>query len=76
MIRRTIETSIEPSVQELAEEFCHLDAVEQAEFFNLISEIAEKHWPNPFAIQAMYIAQSGVLTAGGKQVIEHLHLGG
>lgn len=72
MITKTIETSFRLVPNELAYEFCEMDAEEQADFFNFIAEFAKTWTTNSFSSQAVAICQGSQLTDGGKKVIADL----
>lgn len=58
MIYRNINTEIEPTPYELAEEFCDMDSDGQALFFKYISEITSEEWDRPFEFQVQNIIKS------------------
>lgn len=71
MIERTTKISVEPTMVELAKEFCDLVDEQQAEFFNAISDYTAK-WEHPFCFQLQYLTDCGKLTQGGRDIMEQI----
>jgi len=69
MIERTPKIQIDITINELAKEFCGLVDEQQAEFFNIISDIAA-NWEHPFCFQLQCITDCGKLTQGGRNIME------
>lgn len=67
-MNKLIELNISLSGSELAAEFCGLNSVEQAAFFNAISKNAET-WDNRFDIQMADVERTGLVTAGGRSIM-------
>jgi len=57
MIYRDVNVAIEPDPRELANEFCEMDADDQALVFKYIAEISQ-HWTEPFGFQVQEIIGS------------------
>ncbi len=64
-----IEQEIKIFPSDLAEEFCSMDADEQAQFFEHVHSIT-KMWERPFCFQLQAIVESRFLTTGGKSIME------
>ena len=71
MIERTEIIKIDPTVSEIAQAFCDMDADEQANFFNIINEITSK-WKRPFCIQLQSVTDSKFLSTAGRNVMEQI----
>lgn len=69
MLKRNREITINPTVKEVAEEFCNMDADDQAQFFNLIDEISSK-WDRALCFQLQSVTDSKWLTTGGRNIME------
>lgn len=68
MITRQVPFGIYPTPQELAEEWCSMDADMQAEFFNAVHNITSS-WKSPLCMQLQYISYSEKLNDGGRSVM-------
>jgi hypothetical protein len=71
MIERTVKTQIQLTADELAKEFCQMSELEQAKFFNQI-EVETKKWDYAFCFQLQAVANSGILTEGGRNVMNSI----
>ena len=70
-ICRAVPVEIMPTVGEIAEHFCDMDADEQARFFSFVAEISDK-WRMSFCFQLQAIIDSKVLTPAGRRVMEQM----
>lgn len=70
MINRNI--NIEPTIEELASEFCRMNDSQQAEFFNAIGRIVENEWSAPFCFQLEAIRQSEELKEEGRGILNEI----
>jgi hypothetical protein len=68
MIKRNINAEIELTPNELAFEFCEMNADEQADFFNLIALLSAS-WDAPFCFQSQSITDSKKLTTEGRAIM-------
>jgi hypothetical protein len=68
-IKRQIDFECKITPEELAREFCEMDNVEQAEFFNEIAKIVKLEWSSNFCFQLQSIMDSGTLDEGGINII-------
>jgi hypothetical protein len=64
-----IEQEIRVYPSALAEEFCNMDADEQAQFFDHLHGIT-KMWKRPFCFQLQSIVDSSFMTPDGKSIME------
>ena len=70
MIKRNQRIEVTPTPEELASEFCGLDADEQARFFNEIDKLSSK-WDNGlFCFQMQALTDSEILTREGRCIME------
>lgn len=67
-MKKTFELNIALSGSELAAEFCNLDEIEQAAFFNAIAKDAGS-WQVPFAIQMAEVERTGLVTKEGRSIM-------
>lgn len=67
-MKKLIEINIALSGKEVAAEFCNLDEVEQAAFFNAIAKDAET-WQNRFDLQMAAVERTGLVTSGGRSIM-------
>ena len=72
MIKREIPCETDLTPLELAMEFCAMNCLEQAQFFNEIADIVKNQWGRPFVFQLQYITDEEQLTAAGRQVMEDI----
>jgi cytochrome c551/c552 len=67
-IKKTIEVGFDPSIKDIAELFCDLDADAQAEFFSEVAAIVNgPDWSFPMHLQ--YVTDSQELTAEGRSIM-------
>lgn len=71
MIERNIKYCVELTPEELAFEFCNMNDSGQAKFFNEVHRITEK-WERPLCFQLQFIADSEILTDGGRRVMSEI----
>jgi hypothetical protein len=71
MIKRKTEVFVRLTVEELADEFCSLDANDQAEFFNRVGEITNQ-WDGGFSYQLYRIVTSPKLNEKGKYILDQI----
>ena len=69
MIKRIIIQDVQPTVEELAVEFCEMDDEQQVEFFNQIGWIVKTKWDKSFAFQMQYIIDNPDLNEFGKYIL-------
>ena len=69
MIKRQQTVSIQPFAEEIAKEFCNMDADEQARFFNEVSRLSAI-WKVQLCFQIQSITDSKNLEDGGRDVME------
>ncbi len=67
----TREVNIEMNPQELAEEFWNMDSAQQADFFNILSDIIEENQGRGI-MQLDYIVMENVLYPHGARLINML----
>lgn len=68
---KSIMTRVEISPDELAELFCLMNGVDQAEFFSKVAEHADK-WKDDvgsFEMQMQYVTDS-IITPGGRRIMQ------
>jgi len=71
MIKRNIDIELKLKPEELAEQFCDMNANEQVEFFNTLGFITSV-WEKPLAFQLQAIRDLNRLSTNGKYFIEKL----
>ena len=69
MIERNIVQQIQLAPEELASEFCEMDAEQQARFFNHIGLTVANKWDRSFAFQMQNIVDSPELKDSGKYIL-------
>lgn len=72
MMEKTINIKFEITPIELAEQFCDMDAKEQAQFFNSIGMISTHQWEDPFVFQLQAIVDTEKLNNHGKDVMQQI----
>jgi hypothetical protein len=70
-MNRTIDVNLRLTAEELAQEFCNMNSVEQAEFFNHIDAISST-WAAPFCFQLQAITDEECLTSEGRFIMEQI----
>ena len=69
MITRKFTEDITPTPEELAVEFCDMNSLQQAIFFNTIA-ILVKGWDAPFSYQMQDMANYGCLSLEARQIMK------
>jgi len=70
-ITRVMDINIEPSVKEIAESFCEMDSMEQADFFNCVAAITSK-WDKQFCFQLQAITSEQMLTKEARKIMSEI----
>jgi hypothetical protein len=68
MLKKEISVDIKLTPMDLATEFCEMDGEQQAEFFNLLSQLS-RAWDKPLVFQLQAITDSEVLTLDGRSAM-------
>ena len=71
MISREIKVPIYLTPEELAFDFCNMNDIDQAKFFNEVARITEK-WDRNFAFQLQYITNNKELTYGARKIMQQI----
>ena len=69
MVRRTETIYISLNAKEVAEEFCAMDSVGQAEFFNEIAKYVS-FWDKNFCFQMQYVTEEECLSVEGRNIMK------
>lgn len=68
MITRKFTENICPTPEELAVEFCDMDSLQQAIFFNAVAGLV-KGWDAPFSCQMQDMANGNWLSTEARQIM-------
>ena len=70
-VKRNIEVNIKPTIQELAEAFCELEADGMAVFFDLVGKYSGK-WDESLSVQMQFVSGSGCKNARATRVMKKI----